>query len=45
MPRDNKYKYFYSTYDPIDAFDRMQTAGYLTSCPKEKKDAKNDKKK
>ncbi|XP_034489363.1 uncharacterized protein LOC117793181 [Drosophila innubila] len=45
VPRKNKYKTFYSTYDPIDAFDRMQSGGYLASCPKDKKDSKNDKKK
>ncbi|KAM8715544.1 hypothetical protein ACLKA7_002575 [Drosophila subpalustris] len=44
-PHKSKYKTFYSSYDPIDAFDRMQSGGYLTSCPKEKKDSKNEKKK
>ncbi|ALC39734.1 CG31644 [Drosophila busckii] len=47
--RKEIYKSYYSTYDPMDAFDRMQRAGYLDSCPvedkKEKKDGKKDEKK
>ncbi|XP_030555367.1 uncharacterized protein LOC115758749 [Drosophila novamexicana] len=45
MPRKMKYKNFYSSYDPLDAFDRMQSGGYLTSCPKESKSDKKDDKK
>ncbi|XP_051864260.1 uncharacterized protein LOC117565178 [Drosophila albomicans] len=40
LPHMNKYKSFYSNYDPMDSFDRMQTGGYLSSCPKEKDDKK-----
>ncbi|KAH8281794.1 hypothetical protein KR054_003007, partial [Drosophila jambulina] len=44
-PRKRKYSTFYSTYDPIDAFDRMMSGGYIDSFPpgsgpKKKKDKK-----
>ncbi|KAH8373682.1 hypothetical protein KR093_003283, partial [Drosophila rubida] len=39
----NHYNRFYSNYDPIDAFDRMQSGGYLSSFPKEKEDSKDKK--
>ncbi|XP_064553823.1 uncharacterized protein LOC135439125 isoform X2 [Drosophila montana] len=45
LPRKMTYKNFYSNYDPLDAFDRMQSGGYLTSCPKESKSDKKDDKK
>ncbi|EDW63635.2 uncharacterized protein COX6CL isoform X2 [Drosophila virilis] len=45
LPRKMKYKKFYSSYDPLDAFDRMQSGGYLSSCPKESKSDKKDDKK
>ncbi|XP_043662678.1 uncharacterized protein LOC122626469 [Drosophila teissieri] len=47
-PRKRKYRNFYSKYDPLDAFDRMMSGGYLASCPPgsgPKKDDKKDKKK
>ncbi|XP_030377735.1 uncharacterized protein LOC115626491 [Scaptodrosophila lebanonensis] len=51
-PRKTKYKNFYSTYDPMTSFNRMQKGGYLTSCPggggggdKKKDDKKKDEKK
>ncbi|XP_017115215.1 uncharacterized protein LOC108137811 [Drosophila elegans] len=31
--RKRKYRNFYSKYDPLDAFDRMMSGGYLSSCP------------
>nr|XP_016993534.2 uncharacterized protein LOC108054932 [Drosophila takahashii] len=48
IPRKRKYRNFYSNYDPLDAFDRMMSGGYLASCPPgsgPKKDDKKDKKK
>ncbi|EDV31920.1 uncharacterized protein Dana_GF14300, isoform A [Drosophila ananassae] len=50
VPHKRKYKYFYSHYDPLDAFDRMMNGGYLESCPpgsggKKDKDKDKDKKK
>ncbi|XP_017849879.1 uncharacterized protein LOC108604787 [Drosophila busckii] len=48
VTQKNAYANFYSKYDPMYAFDRMKTAGYLDSCPKEEKckdDKKKDKKK
>ncbi|KAH8341269.1 hypothetical protein KR059_001605, partial [Drosophila kikkawai] len=49
-PHQRKYRSFYSTYDPIDAFDRMMNGGYIDSFPpgsgpKAKKDKKDKKKK
>ncbi|XP_017151351.1 uncharacterized protein LOC108161574 [Drosophila miranda] len=48
-PRKAKYKTFYSHYDPMDAFERMMSGGYLSSCPpgsggKKDKDSKDKKK-
>ncbi|EDW02858.1 uncharacterized protein LOC6562583 [Drosophila grimshawi] len=42
-PRKLKYKNFYANYDPMDAFDRMQSGGYLASCSNSKSDDKKDK--
>ncbi|KAH8404349.1 hypothetical protein KR222_002884, partial [Zaprionus bogoriensis] len=39
------YRTFYSNYDPMDAFDRMRSGGYLDSCPKESKEDKDKDKK
>ncbi|KAH8273817.1 hypothetical protein KR044_001152 [Drosophila immigrans] len=44
LPHTKKYKSFYSTYDPMLSIDRMQSGGYLFSCPKEKEDKKDKKK-
>ncbi|XP_023166251.1 uncharacterized protein LOC111596317 [Drosophila hydei] len=49
-PRKVKYRNFYTNYDPLDAFDRMKSGGYLSSCPakednKEKEKEKDKKKK
>ncbi|KAH8391600.1 hypothetical protein KR200_002755, partial [Drosophila serrata] len=45
-PHQRKYTSFYSNYDPLDAFDRMMSGGYINSFPpgsgpkKDKKDKK-----
>lgn len=44
-PRKRSYRTFYSSYDPIDAFDRMMNGGYLDSCPPGSGIKKDDKKK